>query len=253
MTVVRGFALGVPVGSVGAVRHFSPGLPFSWSSAKAELLKDRTLVLSFKAPPSEIVAGDHDAYFREWFASAPDDQTIYWSYFHEPENDIAAGDFTTEQYRAAWERLAAIADESCKPNMHSTLILTEWTMNPGSQRDYRAYDPGPDYVDVLAFDPYNALFDLERTTYDGPEALLAHIVAKMAVDGRPWAIAEMGSRLMEGDSSGAGRAAWLRAIGEYSERNGALFVTYFHGVGINGDFTLEDEASIEAWAALVKG
>lgn len=239
-------------GPVKVVRHFSSGLPFGWSSRNAELLEGRTLVLSFKVPPTEITSGKHDAFFRNWFETAPTDQTIYWSYFHEPENNISAGEFTTAQYRAAWTRLAKIADKACKPNMHSTLILTEWTMNPGSKRDYRVYDAGSEYVDVLAFDPYNAMWDLERTTYDAPATLLGHIVSKMEADGRPWGIAEMGSRLMKGDTSGTNRAAWLRAIGDYTTKNDALFVAYFHGVGINGDFTLRDQASIKAWGALVK-
>lgn len=238
-------------GKVKVVRQFDPGLPFSWSSRKAELLKGRTLVTSFKVAPTAITSGKHDAFFQNWFKTAPTDQTIYWSYFHEPENNISKGEFTVSQYRAAWTRLANIAKAACKPNMHSTLILTGWTMNPGSKRDYKVYDAGPEYIDVLAFDPYNFMYDTERTFYEPVDAMFGHIVTKMKADGRPWGIAETGSRLVGGDANGAKRAAWLRAMGTHLTQQKALFVTYFNSVGTN-DYRLQDANSIAAWKTNVQ-
>lgn len=237
-------------GPVPIVRHFSPGMPFSWDSYQADLLRGRDLVVSFKVHPTAITSGQHDAFFRDWFASAPADQTIYWSYFHEPENNINGGEFTVAQYRAAWAHLDEIYDDACRPNMHSTLILTEWTMNPGSGRDYRTYDAGPGAVDMIAFDPYNGVWDPERDYYITPEALLDHIVEKMDRDGRPWGIAEIGSRISVGDN-GAGRANWLRDIADYAVEHDATFVTYFHAIG-NGDWRLNDASSRAAWRGVVQ-
>lgn len=236
-------------GTVPVIRYFSSGLPFAWDSRPAELLDDRTLVVSFKENPRRIASGSLDTFFRDWFAAAPDDQTIYWSYFHEPENNIRAGEFTAAEYRAAWTRLGTLADEAGKPNMFSTLILTEWTMDPQSQRDYHVYDAGHDVVDVVAFDPYNGVWDPERDYYESPEVLLGHIVQAMEQDGRPWGIAEMGSRIVAGDD-GSGRAEWLTDIGRYAESNNALFVTYFHTIG-NADWRLRDRYSQKAWSELV--
>lgn len=235
-------------GRVGVIRHFSPGLPLDWGSRNAQLLKDRTLVMSFKAPPKEITSGKHDTYLRKWFADAPSNQTIYWSYYHEPENNINAGEFTSAQYRSAWAHIATLEQKACKPNMHATLILTEWTMQPRSKRDYRTYDAGPEYVKVLAFDPYNGATDPNRSYYEAPQDLLGPIVSKMKADGRPWGIAELGSRRIPGDSSGKGRAAWLTSVADYSSRNAALFVTYFN----SRDFVLTDQDSIRVWSDLVK-
>lgn len=237
-------------GPVPIVRHFSPGMPFAWDSWQAEQLRGRDLVVSFKVHPTQITSGQHDAFFRNWFASAPADQTIYWSYFHEPENNINAGEYTAAQYRAAWAHLGEIFDDACRPNMHATLILTEWTMNPGSGRDYRTYDAGPEAVDMIAFDPYNGVWDPERDYYITPEALLDHIVDKMDRDGRPWGIAEIGSRISVGDN-GSGRAAWLRDIAGYAVENDATFVTYFHAIG-NGDWRLNDTRSRAAWREAVQ-
>lgn len=236
-------------GRVPVVRHFSSGMPLSWKGTAASQLKGRTLVTSFKIKPSEITSGRHDAFFRDWFATAPSNQTIYWSYYHEPENNINAGEFTAAQYRAAWSRLGKIADEACRPNMYATLILTEWTMNSGSKRDYRTYDAGKDAVDVIAFDPYYAMWHPTRDYYETPEKLLEHIVVKMKADGRPWAIAELGTRIVVGDD-GRGRAAWLKAVGDYAKRNNALWVTYFNAIG-NADWRLRDSQSKAAWKSLV--
>lgn len=238
-------------GRVPVVRHFSPGLPFNWDSRAAQQLRGREIVVSFKVHPTQITSGRHDSFFRDWFASAPSDQTIYWSYFHEPENDINRGAFTAAQYRAAWARLGQLHDEACRPNMFSTLTLTEWTMNPRSGRDYRTYDAGPQAVDVIAFDPYNGIHDPTRDYYITPEALMDHIVEKMANDGRPWAIAEIGSRIAVGDN-GSGRAAWLRDVAEYATANDALFVTYYQ-TNRAPEWRLDDSRSRSAWRQAVQG
>lgn len=237
-------------GRVPVVRHFSPGLPFSWNSSSASTLKGRTLVLSFKVHPSQINNGSQDAFLRNWFKTAPTDQIIYWSYYHEPENNINRGEFTSEEYRRAWQRVSRIAAEACKPNLFATLILTEWTMNPGSKRDYRTYDAGKDYVDVIAFDPYNAVYNPKSTTYIPADKLLGDIATKMRADGRPWGIAELGSRVVVGDN-GTGRATWLASIASYARANNARFVTYFHDIGPNGDWRLRDRVSQQAWAQQV--
>lgn len=239
-------------GKVNVIRHFSPGLPFSWSSQNANLIKGRTMVMSFKRHPTEITSGQYDAFFRNWFKTAPNDQTIYWSYFHEPEGNINAGEFTLAQYRAAWIRLANLAKEACKPNLHATLILTGWTMNPSSKRDYRVYDVGSQYIKVLAFDPYNGIYE-DRPYYEAPELLFGHIATKMKSDGRPWGIAETGARLIKGDASGTKRAEWLTSMGPYLKQNKALFATYFHSSGNGGDYSLNDKPSQTAWGKLVKG
>lgn len=235
---------------VPVVRHFSSNLPFTWDSRRADLLEDRTVVLSFKVHPTDITSGRHDDFFRSWFAEAPTDQTIYWSYYHEPEDNIARGEFTAAQYRAAWTRLAQMAEEVCKPNLYSTLILMEWTMNPSSGRNYRDYDAGHTAIDVIAFDPYNGASDPGRDYYRDPEDLLGRIASTMAQDGRPWGIAETGSRLIPGDS-GEGRAEWLTGIGNFAIDNGALFVTYFQSTS-DGDWRLLDAPSVNVWRGFVR-
>ncbi len=125
------------------------------------------------------------------------------------------------------------------------MILTEFTAsNP--ERDYRYYDPGPEIIDLIAWDPYNGVFDPDRAFYQDPESLLGPIVDIMAQDGRPWGIAEVGSRLVAGDD-GQRRARWLTDLGRYAETHGAEFVIYFQSTR-GANWRLDDPPSRIAWS-----
>lgn len=239
-------------GHVPVLRIFNQGLPRAWDHEQAEAFLGRTVVTSFRAHPSEINSGQHDNYIRNWFATAPDDQIIYWSYFHEPEPRIRDGVFTEVEYKQAWTRLAQLAAEACKPNMFSTLILTGWTAQPTADRSLSTYDAGPDVIDVVAFDPYNAVYDPAPSSYISPDELLGPIGDMMESEGqgRPWAIAELGSRLVPGDR-GQGRARWLTDIGKYVIDNDGLFVTYFQSTE-DGNWRLDDPPSRAAWQAMIE-
>lgn len=236
-------------GKVPVVRIFDPNLPLGWGSTRAKLTRDRTAVISFRPSPQEVLSGKYDTFFRNWFETAPDNQVIYWSFIHEPEPLIKKGAFTATQYKAAWKRLVGIADKACKPNMFATLILTGWTAEPASGRDYRTYDAGKDTIDVIAWDPYNGATDKDRDYYEAISKFLAPAGEVMKADGRPWGIAETGSRLVPGDD-GQGRAKWLKSVGDYTINNGASFVTYFHSTR-GGDYRLNDPYSRAVWRNFV--
>ncbi len=238
-------------GRVPVVRDFHTGMPPAWNSPRSTLLRDRDIVISFKASPSAILSGRHDSYLRNWFATAPENQTIYWSYMHEPEVKVKNGQYTPSQYRAAWRHIDGLADQSCKPNMHATLILTAWTIDPRSGRDYRDYDAGRDVVEVIAFDPYNALHDPQARTYTSAEDMIGPLADTMEADGRPWGLAELGSRIVVGDN-GTGRAAWLADIGEVLIENDASFATYFQTTYKGVPFRLDDSPSRNTWRGLVQ-
>ena len=58
--------------------------------------------------------------------------------------------------------------------------------------------------------------------------------------GKPWALAETGSRLIPGDS-GSKRAAWLTSVGTYLRQNGAVYGTYFNSTR-DANWMLDDSA-----------
>ncbi|MFI7212985.1 hypothetical protein ACIBP4_00290 [Micromonospora maritima] len=232
-------------GPLRMVRVFYPGLPPAWSGSRADVV-DRTVVVSFKAPPAEVSAGKHDARLAQWFASIPRDHDVYWSYFHEPENDVESGSYTTAQFRAAWRRVAGLADRAQNPRLRATLILMCWTLNPNSRRSFTDYYPGGDVVDVLGWDCYNSGGKYNR--YTEPAKVFGPMISKSKELGKPWGLAETGSVRIAGDS-GTGRAAWIRSMSTYLNGQRPLWVAYYDYQVSGGDFRLTDQPSKDAWRA----
>ena len=233
------------LGHLQTVRVFYPGLPKPWPGPAG--IADRPVVVSFKALPRDILAGKDDAALRSWFAGAPRDRAIDWTYYHEPEDNIARGEFTAADYRAAWRHVATLADAAHNPQLRSTLILMNWTLNPASGRTWTDYYPGGEVIDVLGWDAYND--GAKKGRYDDPEVIFGRVVALSKSLGKPWGIAETGSLLTGGDKGGA-RAAWLHSASAYLTQQGASFVTYFEST-VGGDFRLNDKPSREEWSSVV--
>lgn len=235
-------------GRLGVVRKFYPGLPAPWSRIRNDI-GSLTPAVSFKAPPREVLAGRHDARLKEWFASAPNDRPIYWTYFHEPENDVDAGAYTPAQFTAAWKRISRLADAAGKPNLKATLTLMCWSLEKGSHRDWRDYFAGKRYVDVLAWDCYNKA--ISRADYADPREMLGTAIATGRSVGLPVAFGEFGSKLARGDN-GTRRAAWLLAAAKYLHDNDVVYVSYFDST-VGGEFRLLDRVSQLAWRTVVTG
>lgn len=209
----------------------------------------RDVVVSFKLDPAEVLAGEHDAQMRRWFATAPRNIDVNWVYWHEPEDDIESSAFTAEEFTGAFARLDAIADEASNPRLVSTLVLMSWTTNPASGRDWRDYFPPDEAVDVFAWDVYNRSAD--EGVYSDPADLLDAPRLAAASVGKPFAVAELGSTLVDGDD-GTGRAAWLLDMGEYLLEHDTVFVSYFDFSWNSGadDYRLRDAPSVQAWREL---
>jgi hypothetical protein len=229
------------------VRTYYTGMPAAWPGSAG--VSGGPVVVSFKAAPKDVMSGRLDSQFANWFASAPKDRPIFWSYFHEPENDVESGAFTTADYRAAWVHLAGLADRANNPQLRSNLILMCWTLQSGSHRNWQDYFAGASVIDTIGWDCYNKSFS--KGSYGDPATMLGKAVATSKAAGVNWAVAELGSKMASGDS-GAGRAKWLTAIGSYARANGAAYITYFDST-VGGDFRLLDAASKNAWRQVIAG
>lgn len=237
-------------GRLRSFRIFDPGLPSaaSWSVRKPHV-RGRVVVTSFKALPKDVLAGTHDSQFLDFFRAAPRTGKVFWTYYHEPEQEIDAGWFTAEDYVRAWRHLTELARQACHDNLFPTLILTGWTAHAASGRDWRTYYPGPRNISAIAFDPYND-YGNQDPTYLAPKEIFSPLVRVARRADKPWGVAEVGAELIPGDA-GEGRANWLRRIGRYLARKNALFATYFD-VDNGGTFTLRDAESKAAWKNWVR-
>ncbi len=229
------------------VRTYYTGMPKAWPGSAG--VSGGPVAVSFKAAPKDVMSGRLDSQFASWFASAPKDRPIFWSYFHEPENDVESGAFTTADYRAAWVHLAGLADRANNPQLRSNLILMCWTLQPGSHRNWQDYFAGASVIDTIGWDCYNKSFS--KGSYGDPASMLGKAVATSKAAGVNWAVAELGSKMASGDN-GTGRAKWLTAIGSYASANGAAYITYFDST-VGGDFRLLDAASRNAWRQVIAG
>jgi hypothetical protein len=237
-------------GALQIVRIYFQGLPEPWDSAKLAPVH-RPMILSFKALPESVLSGADDTELTAWFASAPRGFPIYWSYFHEPEDQIAAGEFTSYQYKAAWAHIATLAAAAHNPYLHPTLILMAWDLTPWTGRNWRNYFPGRSVVQYIGWDVYNHRSISNAGFYARPAQLFGRIVRLMNSIDMPWGIAEMGSLLATGDN-GVARAAWLRAVASYLEVKGAAWCSYFDS-NIGGIYEMYDPSSISAWRSVVSG
>jgi hypothetical protein len=233
-------------GPLRMVRVFYPGLPPSWNGSRADVA-NRTVVVSFKAPPQQVIAGRHDSRLASWFASVPKNVDVYWAYFHEPENDVQSGSFTPAQFAAAFKRISGLADRAKNPRLRATLILMCWTLNPNSRRDFNDYYPGSAAVDVLGWDCYNS--GTKNRRYTPPQEVFSRMISKSRALGKPWGLAETGTAKIAGDSSGTGRAEWLRSMSRYLNEQKPLWVAYYDYQVSGGDFRLLDKPSQDAWRA----
>ncbi len=248
-------AYGVP-SPMPISRVFYPGAAPPWPGNAG--LSQRPVVVSFRYAPSQVLAGTYDAALTSYFTNAPA-YDVYWSYSHEPEDNIAAGEFTASDYRAAWQHISNIAAGSPRSaTLHSTLILMCYTMNPASKRDWHDY-----YVanaqSMIAFDCFNHAS--KRSQYGSPASIFKPVTTWATANPTiPWGVSEVGSVLVPDDPTGIRRAAWLRSVATFmadlhtaNPSTAAQFVIYYDVIGPKGtDYRLSDANSKAAWLDVVQ-
>jgi hypothetical protein len=234
-------------GRLGVIRYFDRSDLDGWDLLD-QRLTDHTGIVSFRIPPATVNSGAADAELLAWFRAAPTGRTTYWSYMHEPEDEVRRGDFSAAAYRSAWARIAGLAGQVGNPQLEATLILMCYTVNPASGRTWTDYYAAGS-VEVLGWDCYN--HGEKRGVYGDPATLYSRAVTVSRNAGLPWGMAEIGSLLAAGDTTGAGRAAWLTRVARYLHAEGAEFVSYFDTNGAGTDYRLLDEPSRQAWYDVV--
>jgi len=218
--------------------------PAAWTTGVAAL-NHSALVVSFRSPPASVLSGADDAALAHFFDTAPTGRPIYYSYYHEPEPLIEAGDFTLAQYKAAWAHIVAVAAKAHNPYLKSTLILMSWDLDPASGLNWKNYLPGGHVINTLGWDAYPA-----GTVHDSnpqptsPADFMGPAEAASRSAGLPFGFAEFAL------GTSAGRPQWLTEVANYLRGTGALFGVLFNSRGFPW-MELNDSASIKAWRAAV--
>ncbi len=223
------------LGAPDVYRMFYPGDPgTNFSSSNADF--GPPVVVSFKLRPTDVTAGKWDARMRTWFNSIPNTRQVWWSYFHEPENDIEHGAFTAAQYRAAWKHLTNLAPE--RGNLHPTLTLMRYTLSIPTKRTVADYVTSG--LEVLAWDSYLTGNLGIKAVVDDPAAVSRRF-------GLGFAIGEVSAK----DPSKMDK--FVRDFIPAAKRNKAEFVTWFEtnkkGGGANeADWRMRPHSgAVAAW------
>ena len=234
-------------GHMAIVRTYYSGLPSAnaWTTGLPAANKSAVIV-SFKAEPTTILSGQDDAALSHFFDTAPTGNPIYWSYFHEPEGNIADGEFTLADYKAAWAHVVALANAAHNPDLHSTLILGGYDFSPSAHRSWKDYLPGGGIISTLGWDAYPpGSAKNENPIAAAPDTFMAQEIAAAKSVGLPYGFAEFGL------STPVGRPAWLSDVGNYLMHSGALFATYWNGNAQYPTLKLTDAASVAVWKSFV--
>lgn len=237
------------LGKLGVVRNFEPGSAQPKWPADLEPLAGRSVAYSFKAGgPAGVIAGTTDAPFRTFcrdaitYLNANPAAKVWWCFYHEPEDNMASGAFTSAQYKSAWARLINIQKtEFPHPRFKSVLILMKFTLEAGSGRTFTNYYPPA--VDCLGWDGYAFVAATQ------PAGIIDPILAISAQYGKPWALAETGVNKLT--HSGTALTSKLTALSTYigTRSSDPEFVTYFDSPGdaTNSWQISNDPALSKAW------
>jgi FlgD Ig-like domain len=235
-------------GHMPIIRVFYPGLPSpdAWTTGAAGI-NSSAVIVSFNAMPGAILSGADDAALSHFFDTAPTGHPIYYSYYHEPEPHIADGEFSLSDYKAAWTHIVSLANSAHNADLQSTLILTSWTVNPASGRNFRDYLPGGGIISTLGWDAYPAgTVENRDPQLTPPASFMGPEVAAAKSVGLPFGFAEFAL------GTANGRPGWLTEVGSYLASSGAEFGTLFNSSGFPS-MKLNDGASIAAWRSVVAG
>jgi hypothetical protein len=212
------------MGAPKVYRIYFDGLPpASFKGSKADF--GVTVVLSFKAPPAQVAAGAYDAQLKSFFASIPTNRMVWWSFYHEPEDNIENGEFTAAQYRAAWAHLVTLAPK--RSTLKATLILMRWDLTSKVRHvaDYVA--PG---LDVLAWDAYVRNWSPTISDAYDPAAKVS------ASYGLGFGIAE--TSVDSAVANPPARTTVVQDVVNRARADKAQFVTWFETTKTEGDYRL---------------
>lgn len=233
-------------GHMPVIRVYYPGLPNAnaWTTGSPGLNRSAVIV-SFNAPPRAVLAGSDNSLLSHFFNSAPTGHPIYYSYLPEPENDIAAGHYTLASFKSAWAHVVSLAKAAHNPNLHSTLVLTNWDLARQSGRNWKSYLPAKGIISTLGWDAYPAgTVHNDNPQLTPPSVFMGpEVAASKSVD-LPFGFAEFGL------GRASGRPAWLKEVANYLSESGALFGSYFESTGWP-TIELGDTPSIVTWRSIV--
>ena len=198
-------------------------------------------IVDGRADVAGLLDGRYDQQLTSWFASMPRDGTPkYVAFWHEPEDDIAAGRLTAAEFRQSFEHVRALAAQfdGTHRNINVGVMLMGFTADPASGRDVSDYlPPGVSFVGWDIYPPAS-----ENETWSR-FALAAEAACDAGVP--QWFLAETAINSFEQPTQ-SDKAQWIPIAADAACDLGYSGLLYFDS-SVGGDFRL---TSRETWQAM---
>lgn len=160
-----------------------------------------------------------------WLAAAPPERRYWLTWWHEP-----MGDMTPAAYRASAGELAELLADH--PRRHQVLghgpVVTRYWLDQAGGDPADWWYPG---ATMYGTDCYTG-----GARYRPPAEMFGSAARAARERGVPWLVPEWGSERVSGDTTGAGRAAWIRdCVAWLREQRDCLAVAWWHVGGCRLD------------------
>jgi len=138
----------------------------------------------------------------------------WWTYEAECDRHVLDGEYTGDDFQAAWVHVANLAASVGCP-AKSTLMLTGYVF----EQRFPTVWPGGQYVDVIAVDPYGHVGETAAGKLDA-------VVEAADANGCGWGIGETGWNPGHTDET-ANTLGWITDLADYCRRNRPDFVCWW--------------------------
>lgn len=211
---------------------------FAGSRAGSDVAAHRLSMVSFKTPLAAFAAGSYDAKFTAYLNSIPAGHRVIVTFWHEPEDEIKAGQFTVATWQAANVHAGQMIDATGRPELANQIILRgPYTISSYGGLDMYWAAGYTSALDYIGFDPYR-VDGRTMAAYLGPSVAWARSHAK------PVTVPEYGAVAFSAPGTPIpNRVAWLKDAWSYFKGLQAasgdfLAAAYFQNSGGAGDSRL---------------
>jgi hypothetical protein len=219
--------------------YLQPGEALHYPTEYA-LRPGEVFVESGKVLPQDLTVAQMVSFFR----NVPTDRDFIYSPWHEGEDDVEKGHFTSAQLKAAYH-VCRQAAAQVGPHIKIVCILMGYTWQTGSKRNPEDFIPADEDFDYLTTDTYFA-GSIGQSVDKIPTAFDAQIATAKA-HGKPWGITETG---IGQKVTGQARLDAIKLLAQTIKDKGAFVGCWFQNNSTRAEWRLRlDDGTAAAWKA----
>jgi len=253
-------------GGVGMARAFYSGMmPATWNPAVEGASPQHAVQVSFKADPTAVARGVYDTTLLSWMASIPSGWVVYLTFWHEPNDELRAGQFSASDFRAAWSHLSTLRRQQAqlRPDVRLRLVpvfMAYLVDVPGGWSD--SWVPRPDEVAFVSWDIYG-----NPTGGNGLDGAYPPVSASIdpclrvssRLGFRRWGVTEFNTPQRSWDVNEQARKQWLEEFRRYAlggrttatQLGVPKILLLWEGDGTNWDQRFATNTTRDWWSSVI--